>query len=248
MQSFRAGFVNEVWLMVYRKKGAAFILVSALLPVLLALGLSRLQPYLGLMAISGSFPVQMLSLYAAFWLPLFIISTTADLFPNEVASRTLKLAFLRPNTRLQVFLSKVAALGAGIAAQLAVLGIVTLLIQAIAGSSIPLSEWVKIGLAYAAAFLAMLALSALFVFVSQWFRSAGGFIVFAIFLYVAAKIAPFFVGSVSAFSPFSYTGWHVLWLSGTVSAGKLVTSGLFLLSCCGLFFSLGYYIFDRKEG
>lgn len=247
MQTFKAGLMNEIWLMLYRKKVVMFFIVSALLPILLAVSLQALKPYLGLVAVSGFFPLQMLDLYAAFWIPLFIITVTADLFPNEIASRTLKLSLLRPNTRLQVFLTKVAALGVGVGVLLLILGIVTFVCYLFAGSPSSMTEFAHIVLAFAASFVAMLALSALFVFVSQFFKSANGFVVFSIILFGAAKISPFFIRSISAFSPFSYTDWHVLWLSSTVSASRLMTSSLFLASSCILFFALGYYIFDRKE-
>jgi ABC-2 type transport system permease protein len=247
VQRFKAGLINELSLMIYRKKVVMYFIFSALLPILLALSLHALQPYLGLVAVSGSFPIQMLDIYSAVWIPLFIITIAGDLFPNEIASRTLKLALLRPNTRLQVFFTKVTALGIGIGALLLVLGVITLICNLFAGSPASISEWINIIKAYMASFISMLALLAMFVFVAQFFKSASGFMVFSIVLYAAAKIAPFFVKSISAFSPFSYTDWHMLWLSNTVSAGRLMTSSLFLASSCILFFTLGYYIFDRKE-
>lgn len=247
MISWRAGFINELYLMMVRKKVIMFAVCSALIPILLAVSLHALQPILGLIVVSQSFPVQMLSIYTAIWIPLFILTITADLFPNEVASRTLKLALLRPNTRFQVFGAKIAALGTGIAALLLLLGIVTMICNLFAGTPVTLAEGIGILKAYIAAYVSMLALSALFVFVSQFFKSANGFIVFSIVLYAAAKIAPFLLGAITAFSPASYTDWHMLWLSPTVSSGKLVTTSLFLVSCCMLFFVLAYYKFDRKE-
>ncbi|TDF95137.1 ABC transporter permease subunit [Paenibacillus piri] len=247
MHSIRAGYINELMLMLYRKKTAMFFIFSAILPILMAFALNSLQPVLGLVAVSRSFPHQMLDIYTAVWIPLFILFNIGDLFPNEIASRTLKLALLRPNTRFQVYLAKVAALATGIAALLVMLGIVTLICNLFAGSPLGLTETFGIVKAYFAALVAMLALAALFIFVAQFFKTANAFMVFSIVLYAAAKLAPFFSSSIAAFSPASYTNWHMLWLSSTVSAGRLLTGSLFLVSSCILFFSLGYYIFDRKE-
>jgi ABC-2 type transport system permease protein len=244
---WKAGYVNELFLLLYRKKVIMFGVFSAILPILLAVSLNALQPILGLLAVSPSFPIEMLSLYTGIWIPLFIVTITADLFPNEVASRTLKLALLRPNTRLQVFGAKVAALGTGIAVILVLLGIITFVCNFFAGTAVSFAEGVGILKAYFAAFVSMLALSALFVFVSQFFKSASGYMVFAIVFYAAAKVAPFLISSFSAFSPTAYTDWYMLWLNQTVSAGKLLTTTLFLISSCMLFFTLGYYKFDRKE-
>ncbi len=239
--------MNELSLILYRKKMVAFLAFSVILPILLAVSLHALQPLLGLVAVSQSFPIQMLSIYTVIWIPLFILTMTADLFPSEVAARTLKLAFLRPNTRFQVFCAKVAALAVGIGALLGLLGMVTFICNVFAGTALSFSEGMSVFKAYVAAFVAMVALSALFVLISQFFKSASGFMVSAIILDVALKISPFLWGAMSTFSPTSYTDWHMLWMSHTVAVGKLWSTSLYLLSSCVLFFTLGYYIFDRKE-
>ena len=239
--------MNELSLILYRKKMIAFFAFSVILPILLAVSLHALQPLLGLVAVSQSFPIQMLSIYTVVWIPLFILTITADLFPSEVAARTLKLAFLRPNTRFQVFCAKVAALAVGIGALLVLLGVVTLICNVFAGTALSFAEGMGVFKAYVAAFVAMVALSAVFVFVSQFFKSASGFMVSAIVLYVALKISPFLLSAMSTFSPASYTDWHMLWISHTVAVSKLWSTSLYLLSSCVLFFTLGYYIFDRKE-
>nr|WP_240160027.1 ABC transporter permease subunit [Paenibacillus aceris] len=234
-------------MLLYRKKVVMFAIFSAILPVLLAISLGALQPILGLMAVSQSFPIMMLTIYTSIWIPLIILTITGDLFPGEVASRTLKLALLRPNSRFQVFGTKVAALATGIAGILLLLGIITFICNLFAGTAANVIESFHMVKAYVAAFVSMIALSALFVFVSQFFKSASSFMVFSLVLYAAAKVAPFLLSSIAAFSPASYTDWHMLWLSQTVSAGKLMTTSLFLISSCMLFLALGYYKFDRKE-
>lgn len=247
MHRWRMGYGYELNLLLYRRKAIMFWVVSAILPILLAVSLNALQPILGVLAGSTSFPIEMLTIYTSIWIPLFIIMVTADLFPNEVASRTLKLVLVRPNTRFQVFAAKVAALGTGIAILLVTLAIAASVCSLFSGAAVSFSEGLSIVKAYTAAFFPMLAMAALFVFLSQFFKSAGGFMVFAIVLYAAAKVMPFVSSSFAVFSPTAYTNWHMLWISSTVSAGKLFTSSLFLISACVLFFSLGYYKFDRKE-
>ncbi|GGA09177.1 membrane protein [Paenibacillus marchantiophytorum] len=247
MRRWRPGYLNELYLLLYRKKVVMFAIFSAILPILLVISLHALQPVFGLIAVSQSFPIEMLSIYTSIWIPLFILTIISDLFPNELASKTRKLALLRPNSRFQVFGTKVAALGTGIAGILIVLGIVTFICNLFTGTSANFSETAAMMKAYLAAFVSMIALSALFVFVSQFFKSASSFMVFSLVFYAAAKVAPFLLSSIASFSPISYTDWHMLWLSQTVSAGKLLTTSLFLVSSCMLFMALGYYKFDRKE-
>jgi ABC-2 type transport system permease protein len=247
MHSLKAGFTNELLLMLYRRKTIAFLIASALLPIVFAVSLHSLQPILGLIAVSQSFPVDILGIYTMLWIPLFIFLTASDLFPNEISARTLKLALLRPITRFQVFLSKTGALIAGIGAILILLFAVTSACTLFMGSSTGVSDWIGIVKAFIASYVSMIALAVLFVFAAQFFKSASGFFAFSIVLYLALKIAPFFVRTVSAFSPASYTNWHMLWLSNTVSVGTLLQASLFLISSCILFFTLGYFMFQRKE-
>ncbi|MEC0268875.1 ABC transporter permease [Paenibacillus anseongense] len=247
MHRWRAAYLNELYLMFYRKKVVMFAIFSALLPIVLAVSLQALQPFLGLFAVSQSFPIEMLSIYTSIWIPLLILTITADLFPGEVGSRTMKLALLRPNSRFQVYGTKAAALVTCIAGILIVLGIVTSIYNIFAGTTSSFTETMGMLKAYVAAFVSMVAISSLFVFVSQFFKSASGYMVFALILFAAAKIAPFLLHNFAAFSPTSYTDWHMLWLNQSVSNGKLVTTTLFLVSSCMLFMALGYYKFDRKE-
>lgn len=247
MQSFKAGLKNELSLLLYRKKTVAFLLFSAVLPVLAAVSLRSLQPYLGLSAVSESFSVEMLGLYTLFWIPLFVFLAAADLFPSEISARTLKLSLLRPITRLKVYLAKTAAIALGIGALLVVLGLVTALCGLFAGTPGNGSDWSRSAAAFFAAFWSMLALAAFFIFIAQFFKTASGALVFSLILYAVMKILPFFIPMFSAFSPVSYTDWHTLWLSSAVSGGKLVLTSMFLASSCVVFLSLGYAKFERRE-
>lgn len=248
MYNLRAGLKNELLLMLYRRKTLFFFILAAAIPIVLALTFHALQPMLGLVAASSSYPIQMLNLYTIFIIPLFLFLTIADLFPQEISARTLKIVLLRPIHRVSVYTAKILALGISIAAVLLILAVVTSACNAFLGSQeLGTINWFSYGKAYIAAFFSMWALSAVFVFVAQFFRSASGFLVFSILLYAAAKVTPFFLKGFSSFSLASYTDWYMLWLSHSVSAGKLITSSLFVTSGLILFFTLGYILFDRKE-
>lgn len=247
MHKWKASYMNELNLLFYRRKAYLIAIVSAFLPVLVAFALTGLEPLLALIAVGSSFPIEMLSLYTSLWIPLVILTLTADLFPNEIASRTLKLAFLRPVTRLQVFMSRAGVLATAVGGILVILFITTLLCTLFAGTLNGFGEVLSNLKAFAAAFVAMLAISAVFVFIAQFFKSVSGFVIAALILYAVFKIAPFLISSFSAFSPLNYTDWHRLWLSSYVRPGTLVTGTLFLLASSVLFFSLGYFKFDRIQ-
>jgi ABC-2 type transport system permease protein len=161
-----------------------------------------------------------------------------------VAARTLKLSLLRPITRFKVFATKTAALAIGAAVLLLLLGVVTFLLSLVYGEAGAAGDTLK---AYTASLLPMIAMGVAAVFLSQFFKSASGSLVFSIVLYAAIKAVPLFFPSFSAFSLVSYTDWHILWLTGTVPFAKLLSTFFVLVSSIVLFFSLGYYLFERKE-
>ncbi|USB31792.1 ABC transporter permease [Paenibacillus sp. YPG26] len=247
MHKWTAAYMSELTLLFYRRKVIVIAIFSAVLPVLIAFALKGLEPLLALLAVGPSFPIEMLSLYTGLWIPLVILTLTADLFPQEVASRTLKLAFLRPVTRLHIFMAKAASLATAVGGILVILFITTFVCNLVAGTVNGSGEILSNLTAYAAAFAAMLAVSAVFVFIAQFFKSVSGFVISALVLYAAFKIAPFLLSSFSAFSPMNYTDWHMLWLSSYVRPGTLFTGALFLLASSVLFYSLGYYKFDRTQ-
>lgn len=247
MNGWRAGFTNECMLVMYRKKMIMFMIASLLLPMVLAVSLQALQPLIGIVAVSEAFPIQVLGLYTFFWVPLFMLMIVADLFPNEIASRTLKLSLLRPNSRFSVFAAKVLTLIVYMAALLLLLGVVTWLCNVFIGDALTAAAGVRMLKAYSAAFVSMATLGAVFIFLGQFFRSATGYMMFTILLYAAAQVAPFLYHPLTTFAPTSYTDWYMLWLSAAVPTSKLVSTSLYQISSAVLFLALGYYIFDRKE-
>ena len=110
MNPIRAGYRNEILLLGYRRKTLLFLIVSAILPVLLALSFHSIQKIAAFVTVGAAYPIEMLSIYTLFWIPLFIFLTAADLFPHEVSARTLKISLLRPITRFQAFTVKMLAL------------------------------------------------------------------------------------------------------------------------------------------
>jgi ABC-2 type transport system permease protein len=60
-------------------------------------------------------------------------------------------------------------------------------------------------------------------------------------------LLPIFFHSATYFSLAAYTDFHLLWIGHVVATKARITSLIFLLSSSVLLFSLGYYMFDKKE-
>ncbi|WP_123043267.1 ABC transporter permease [Cohnella candidum] len=241
--------INEIVKLLSRKKTAFFLLLPAVLPFLGLFAVIRLQSGLGVTGVSGDhYAISVLNVLTVFVLPLMMFMSASDMFSGEVGDKTIRSVLLRPVSRLKVFTGKLLALFALIAAAL----LLGLLGSAIASFFLPASAGAggavaEAALAYAVAAVPMFALCTAAVFIAQFFKNASGTLAICILLYAAAKLLAFFFPSLAVFSPTAYTDWHAYWIGSIVSISKIMTVFSFLLGCGILFYTSGYYVFDKKE-
>jgi ABC-2 type transport system permease protein len=247
MPSFYATLRNELIKLYYKKKTVVFLIFSALLPIIAALLIGKLQGIIGISTTSEGFSINVLDIFTLFILPLFIFLLASDLFPGEISAHNMKLTLLRPVSRLKVFLAKTTALALCIALLLLIIGIINTLCGAIFSDIQFVGGGFNIIKAYLAAFFSMSAIGIAAIFISQFFSRSSSALIFLIILFAVAKLLPVFFHSATYFSLAAYTDWHLLWIGHVVSVKARLTSLLFLLSSSVLLFSLGYYVFDKKE-
>jgi len=250
MALLRANTINELVKLTARRKTLLFLLLAVLIPFAGLPVVTRVQSGFGITAVSSAdYPVAVLGLLTLFVVPLLIFLSVSDLFSGEFGDRTIRAMLVRPVSRLKIFTSKVLAVALLTAAQLAA-GFAA---SAAASLLLPVSpdgRMAAIGeaaIAYAAAFVPMAAIIAAAAFAALWFRNGSGALAVCILLYAAAKLLGFFFPELAAYSPAAYTDWHLLLLQGSVPFGKLAAVFSFLLGCGIVFYTLGYYLFDKKE-
>ncbi|WNR43949.1 ABC transporter permease [Paenibacillus roseipurpureus] len=239
---------NELLKMTMKKKTIFFLAVTLLLPLLAGMLLSKFQNGIGVGAIStDDFPIIMLGMFTSIFLPLFVFMGAADVFSGEMGERTMKNMLLRPLSRFKVFASKQLALGIFIALYL-VVALIASIVAAMFfdhfGGLRSVGNWF---LAYGAAFLPLLVLSIAAVCLAQFFSRSSSALTVSILLYLTFKVAAFFLPQIATYSPTAYTDWHTLWVSGSMVTGKIASIFMFLSACSILFFTAGYYLFDKKE-
>ncbi len=249
MNNLFANIANEMEKTFHKKKTIALLLVTALIPLGMAMLLFFFKSKVGILGLGATdFPILILGLFTNLFLPLFVFMWVADSFAGEAGERTLKLTLIRPIARIKVFTSKIIAIGLVIGIFLAILFILSLVAGILLGDA--RSDW-WIGFfnglkAYSLAALPMLALGIAAAFIAQFFRNSSGALTTSIFVYITAKLLPMIVPQSAKLLLTSYTDWHMLWL-GPVSPEKLLYSFLFILSSGIIFFSAGCYLFDTKE-
>ncbi|WNQ10634.1 ABC transporter permease subunit [Paenibacillus aurantius] len=247
MHKLYAAARNEGEKLWKRRRTKAHLLLSLLLPPVIALCFSWLNGRTGLpFGLSGNLPLTVLSLFTFLFLPLFLASAAADSFTGEAASGTLKLTLLRPITRSKAFAAKVLALAACLTLHLAVLWASSVL-SALAMPGLEMTGgWVDSLTAYTASWLPMLAVVLLAVLLSQLFQSGTAVMTGFVLLYAAFRAAPLFYPSLSAWSVFSYANGAALlrgngWSTETF-AGALVVP----LSYCIMAYTAGMVRFERN--
>jgi ABC-2 type transport system permease protein len=211
--------------------------------------IANFQVNLGIASITAAdYPVLILGLFTSFILPLFIFMAAADSFAGEVSANTLKIVLVRPISRFKIYASKHISLAINTLMYLAAAGIASI----IAGLFFSVKTGVVQGsfdalLAYAVTAVPFIALTCIAVVISQFTRSGSGALIICILLYLGVKALAFFFPEVSLYSLTSYMDWHSLWLSSSVGVGKLTTIFMFMAACSILFFTAGFYFFDKKE-
>lgn len=248
MHSLYANVVNEWEKTWARRRTKGFLLLTLLLPVTAALGLAAVQNRSAFVSgLGDNLPLIMLGLYTFAVLPLFMMMTAADAFSGEAASRTLKLVLVRPITRAKIYASKVLAIAAFVAVQLAALWVVSSLAEWLVSGGGSARAWLDNLQAYAAAWLPMMAIGLIAAFIAQWFRQSTGAMALLLLLYAAAKLLPVLLPQLAVWSVFSYTDWHRLWIGGGAQAAKLANTAALLAAYCIMAYTAGWVLFERKQ-
>ncbi len=250
MNILQANFINEIQKMFLKSKVLACFIISAIIPVGIALLIALLHNKVGVLAVGpAGFPVFILGLFTSVLLPLFIFMWAADIFAGELGEGNLKIVLVRPISRFKIYLSKIMALGLSIILLLAIILIFTLISGIFLGGSgsdylVGLGSGLK---AYLAATVPMISLAIAAAFIAQFFKSSSGALTTSIFVYIAARVLPVVLPSASKVLLFSYTNWHSMWLGSLAAPEKLLYAFLIMLSSSIILFTSGYYLFDTKE-
>lgn len=248
MNSLYANVLNETEKLWKRRRTKGFLLLTILIPVISVIIFLFLQNNTGgILGLGNNLPMLMLRLFTFALLPLFLFMSSSESFSGEVAARTLKLGLIRPITRTKVFASKVVAIAVYIAVFLGGLMISSVISGWLVPGGDMMSGLLDVIKAYMAAFVPMLAIGLISVFIAQFFNNSNGAMALIILIYAVAKILPFIFPQISVWSIFSYTNWYVLWIGNGTSLAKLTNTFVLLISYCIMAYSAGSILFEKKQ-
>lgn len=249
MELLKRSTVNELMKLYARKKTIWLLLVALLLPFAGLPVVRQLQNGLGVAGIaSDQYAVTILNVMTLFVLPLLIFMTASDMVSGEIGDKTIRSVLSRPVSRSKIYAAKLLALFVHTAGLLLLVFVAS---EAAAfllpDAGIAAGGLAEAAVAYAASALPLFVLCTAAAWVALGFKNASGALTVCILLYAAAKGLALVFPDYMVFSPVTYMNWHQIWLGGSLPAGRIFAIFSLLLGCGMVFYTTGYYVFDKKE-
>jgi ABC-2 type transport system permease protein len=239
--SMRAELLKIFW----RGKYRALLAINAVICALVSLlGVSGVRLGSVTLALPNA-TFNALSLFGPFLLPLAIFMLSADLYAQELESKSIKNVLVRPVNRLSAYMAKALAILAYVAVTLAVLFVISAAFQSAAGFD-AMSLAVAL-LSYALTLVPLAAFVATAAFFAVLIPNSSLTMFVSVLLYIACSIAGSVWSGVDAVLYTSYVGWHKMWIGQGMPPLSLISASALLLSHIAIFLIGGYLLFDRKE-
>jgi ABC-2 type transport system permease protein len=244
VNTIRANSINELQKLLTKKSTKLFLLAAVLIPVLTKLFVNNLFLTDWMALPTENINFTLLDLFVTIFIPLFIFICATDLFTGEGERGT--LFQVRPISRMELFLSKVIAISIFsliilLLEWLAVMFSSSIFDKAFALTTIPSS----LG-AFIVSWFPLIVLTAFAVMLALLVQSSVLAIYSMIVLYLIMMFIPYVLPSSLYLLPSTYLDWYMQWLSD-VSLRWILQTVTYLCSSFALFFSVGYYMFNRKE-
>lgn len=249
MVEFKAALTNEIEKLYKRKKVLVAVIISLIFIILGQLSMEVARTGFGLRVVSSTeFPILVLSVVVNTILPLFTALVTIESFSGEFSQNTMKIALTRPISRLKFFTAKLTAIMLFILANLLFVMIFSMLAGYFFNSNSFTTEGVfKILLSYTITLMPMAILSIIIIFFANIIRSGIGVFFLSIFVFVIFKGLGIIFYRYSGVFFTSMMSWYTLFLMDTIPTFKIFLQFMMMLSYGIIFFTAGYYIFDKKD-
>ena len=249
MVEFKAALINEVEKLYKRKKVLVAVIISLIFIILGQVSMVVLRTGFGLRGVSSmEFPILVLSVVVNTILPLFTALVTIESFSGEFSQNTMKIALTRPISRLKFFTAKLTAIMLFILANLLFVMIFSILAGCLFNSnSFTLESLVRVIISYIVTLVPMVSLSIIIAFFTNIIRSGIGVFFLSIFTFAMFKGLGIIFYRYSGMFLTTMMNWYTLYLMDTIPTFKIFLQFMMMLSYGIIFFTAGYYIFDKKE-
>lgn len=246
MNNIKINTINEIEKLFLKKKFIVFIIIMAAISFLSTFFISSIQSKLIFIAMGSiSFPLVILSMFTNILLPLFVFMAASELFPAELNDKALKLVLIRPISRFKIFISKILAIAFYVCLNLFVIFLSSTISCLLLHVNILSLQYIIFS--YTIDIIPALILILFTVFIAQFFKSSSASIISCILIFIGVKVLSLFVSGLNNILFTSYLNWYSLWTFGTNNFFRIINIFLMLLAYGIIFFTVGYYIFDKRE-
>lgn len=249
MEGYKATVINEIEKMYKKKKMAVILIISvAVIAIgkLISVGMSTVG--VGVFKESTVFPISVLSVLANTLLPLFTTLVAIDLFSGEFSHNTMKITLTRPVSRFKLFSAKITAIAFFVLVNLLAVMILSTIVGLICNfSSITLVGIIRIIISYIVTLLPIMILALVVVLLSNILKSSSAVFFLSIMLYLISYIMGKIFSPYSSLFITSMLDWHMHWVSDVMLLAKLTREFLIMLGYGIIFFTAGYYLFDKRD-
>ncbi len=249
MQGFRAALINEIEKMYKRNKMTVILIISvAVIAIgkLVSMGMSSVG--VGVFNKSTVFPMSVLGVLANTLLPLFTALVATDLFSGEFSHNTMKISMTRPISRFKLFSAKIGAIAFFVLANLMSVMLLSIIVGLICNfSSITYTGIIRIIVSYLVTLIPIMVLALVVVFLSNIIKSSTAVFFLSVLLYIVSYVMGTVFSQFSSIFITSMLSWHMHWVADKILIAKIFREFLIMLGYGIMFFTAGYYLFDKKD-
>jgi ABC-2 type transport system permease protein len=249
MEGIKATYINEIERMLKRKKAILTLVLSLIVIIGGQLVFSALRNGLDLRIVNSSeFSLSVLYVLSTIILPLFSTLLTIDIFAGEFSQNTMKLTIYRPVSRFGIYLAKILAVLTFIVANLVIVMVLSTLIGLIFNpSDFNIGNLLKILLSYFVTFYPVLILTLFIALISNILKSGTAIFFLTILLYFGLQVLSIVFSNFSGVFIVSQLSWYSRFIYDTVAWGSILRQFLILTGYGIVFFTAGFYIFDKRD-
>jgi ABC-2 type transport system permease protein len=249
MEELRAASVNEIERLFKKKRAIVAVIVSIMAIIIGQLVVIGIRFGIGSRGSDrAEFPLLVLSIFVNTILPLFTALVSIDIFAGEFSQDTMKIAILRPISRLKLFLSKIVAIAFFVFMNLLlVMSLSTLAGMFFNPGTISLMQMLKIVSAYLVSVFPVLSVALMVVVLANLFKNGTTAFFASIILFIVFKVLEILFSSYKIMFITSMLGWYSHWTGSEIAIYILSKEFLIMLACSLMAFSGGFYLFEKKE-
>ncbi len=246
MKVLMGNFKNELQKLFMHPKYLLFLfleLLICLLSMLVNIAVIKIT-YGDAAEAAAGIPVNMLYTASLMFVPAVVFIAAGDLFSGELYDYSLQVLFVRPISRMKIYVSKIMALLVITAVFLAGMFVSSIIMEFAVIHTVENS--LSVALYYALNFIPLITVVMFASFVNQFSSSAGMSIFLCAVIFLGIYALQVFVPIAENFVFTKYLVWHILWAEQSPVI-KLVQTGIITAAYDIMFFMIGYFKFKTLE-